>query len=182
MKRLIQTITTVAVLSIATLAFAGAHQRGAGHGMGPAGHPGPGMMAALNLTTEQQQQVTDIRQKYEADLTAKRQAMADARLKVREAAQATPFNEEAIRAAHKALSAAQEEMAVTRAKMMNEIRGVLTAEQATKWDELKANRAGRPCGGMGGGMMGKTGCAGMGAGASPCPMMAPAADDANDEI
>lgn len=179
MKRLTQMITVAAVLSIATIAFAGPQGRGAGPGMGAgmgvAGHPcqGGGPMAALNLTDEQNQQVTNIRQKYDADLTAKRHAMIDARLKVREAAQANPLNEEAIRTAHKILSAVQEEMAVTRAKMMNEIRGVLTAEQAAKWDEMKANRAGRPCGGMGGGM---------GMGASPCPMMAPAATDANDEI
>ncbi len=132
-------------------ALAGNFGRGHGQGFGHGGHgPGPGhgghgskgfgMLRALDLTADQRTQVREI-------FAGHREAMRDngdrimaAKTALIEATHLAPLDEQAVRDAHRELSAAKEDQAVLRARILADIRGILTPEQQARLTQLKDER------------------------------------------
>jgi Spy/CpxP family protein refolding chaperone len=124
--------------------------------MGPAGMLGP-MIAQLDLTAEQRNEIRNICQQSRADANEVVKAVDDARAELHEAA-LSGANEEQIRAAAAKLGTALGNQAVLRAQTVAAVKAVLTPEQLQKWEELKAtvpHSRQRPAGpGFGGGPRG----------------------------
>ena len=129
-------VTAAAVLLPAAL-FAGLNRSASP----PAG---PGALARrivqrLDLTPQQVGQIRAILASHKAELTAELARVKDARTQQFEAIHAEAFDEAAIRAAGRAVGQAETELAVTRGKIVSEIRPVLTAEQQAKAKEMLAD-------------------------------------------
>jgi protein CpxP len=141
----VRSFTTAAALS-AVLAGGVAFAQGGGRGPGgPGGRgfggPGAGLpLRGLNLTEAQQQQVQAVRQQYREQtrtVAEKLRAAFDAQ---RQAVEAVPADESAIRATTQSLAEAQTEMALQQARVNAEIYGLLTPEQQTQLKKLQAER------------------------------------------
>lgn len=153
-----KTLATVAagVLMVGTLGLATSFAQPRGpmgprrmgpEGMGPGGR---GRVAAgammrmglplgqLGLTEAQRDQVRTILQSHRDEARAAQEKLRAARQALRAAETANEVDEGAIRTAHKALSELQEDAAVQRARVRNEVWKVLTPEQKTRANELKA--------------------------------------------
>lgn len=136
MKRNIKLAMALAVSMIFALsvtAYAGKHGKGGPHGKG-------GMMGfpfLQSLSEDQKPKVAEIFAKYKDEMDQRRDASAAAMEKVADAVHADTFNEADIRQAFKEASAAKEEMVVLRAKILSEIKPLLTPEQIAKMKERK---------------------------------------------
>ena len=108
---------------------------------GDFGRDGGGLpLRALNLTDAQRQQIqTLVQQSHEQnrDLASR---LRQAREAQRTAAEAIPFDEQAIRSTTQALVEAESEAAVARAKVRTGIFALLTLEQQAQAAKLKAER------------------------------------------
>jgi len=145
----------LAVLFLGGVLFAGPrgprrHGRpGPGHRAGPGadrggwqgGHGRPMMLGRilqkLDLTGEQTNQIKAIREANKEQMKNARKAVAEATKALRETA-FQDTNEATIRAAAAALGNALGDKALLKAKTMASIKKVLTAEQITKFNELRA--------------------------------------------
>jgi Spy/CpxP family protein refolding chaperone len=110
---------------------------------GPGAHFGQGLLRALlnlDLTDAQKHEAALILSKYRDDGQARRDALRTAVEELRGTAEADPFDEEAIRAAFKGVSGAGEEMAVHGAKLVAELKSILTPEQKESLEEYRAAR------------------------------------------
>jgi Spy/CpxP family protein refolding chaperone len=94
----------------------------------------------LKLSDEQQAQVLNIINKYENEKERFRGSMVKARKDIAAALKEATFNEDNARKAFREASALREEMFVLRAKMMSELKAVLTPEQLQLLQERKAQR------------------------------------------
>ncbi len=103
-----------------------------GKGFGPMG-----MLKGLNLTSEQQTQVDGIMDQHKDQIQAMDEKINASRKALHEAIHNDVFDEQKIREASKSLAANKEEMDVLRARMLSEIRTVLTPEQAAQLKEMK---------------------------------------------
>ena len=101
---------------------------------------GPRAFAELNLSETQRDQIRDVRQRHDADLTQARDRMRKAREAHHAAVEALPVDEARIRATSQALAEAQTEMSVLRARVHGEVWALLTPEQQTKAQELRQQR------------------------------------------
>lgn len=143
-------------LMVGTLGLATAFAQPRGpmgpRGMGPDGM-GPGMrgraahgamqrmglpLGQLGLTEAQRDQVRTILESHRDEARAMGEKLRAARQALRAAETADKLDEGAIRTAHKALSDLGEDAAVQRARVRAEVWNVLTAEQKTRANELKA--------------------------------------------
>ena len=129
MKRLLFATVTMALISGTAYAMPG-------HGMPGMGDPGAhfsqGLLRALlnlDLTEAQKHEAALILSKYRDEGQERRDALRTAMEELRGIAEADPFDEEAIRAAFKGVAGAGEEMAVHGAKLVAELKGILTPEQ-----------------------------------------------------
>lgn len=107
-----------------------------GHGPG-AGPHGAGLhfqLSRLDLTDEQKAQVHTIFDAHRANLDNLRDRMQQARRDLHAAVHADTLDATAIRDAAALLGRAEGDIAVERAGMLQEMKGVLTAEQ---WTELR---------------------------------------------
>ena len=124
-----------------------------GPGMGgPGAHFGQGLLRALlnlDLTAAQKHEAALILSKYRDDGQARRDALRTAVEELRGTAEADPFDEEAIRAAFKGVSGAGEEMAVHGAKLVAELKGILTPKQKESLEEHRTARHEKRKGRMG---------------------------------
>lgn len=110
---------------------------------GPGGPLGEGflrVLLGLDLTDGQKQEAALILSKHREEGRERREALHQAMDRLRAAAEADPFDEEAVRAACKGVAAAGEEMAVHGAALAAELRGVLTPEQRASLEAHKASR------------------------------------------
>jgi Spy/CpxP family protein refolding chaperone len=89
----------------------------------------------LNLTADQESAIKGIRENYRPQLDTLHNDIRTARQEMRSAMSAQPFDEAQLRAAYQKMSPLHENMIVTRAKMKNEIRALLTADQKKAFDE-----------------------------------------------
>ena len=91
----------------------------------------------LKLTEVQQTEMTNIIDRYRAAGEPLRWNEIDARRNLRAIMQADPFDEDAARKAFRQVSALREDRFVLKAKMMGELKALLTAEQRELLKEKK---------------------------------------------
>ncbi len=94
----------------------------------------------LKLSDAQQESITNIINQFQNRRETLRNSMVDARKNLRVVLQTEQFNEEDARKAYREASTVREDMFVLRAKMMAELRAVLTPEQLELLKERKAKR------------------------------------------
>ena len=115
-----------------------------GHGFGRRGPGGPmgdfGVLRGLDLTEDQRAQVRQIMQGHRDEFRAVEQRLQAAHRAQQEAVEATPFDENAVRARAADVAAIQADAVVLRAKVHSDVFAVLTPEQQAKAAELKAQR------------------------------------------
>jgi protein CpxP len=112
-----------------------------GHG----GHRGGGfaglkMLMQLDLTDSQKTQIRDMLPAYRAEQEVRRDALRDKRQKMRDLIEAERFDEEAVRQAFRATAPLMEDMAVSRAQFMHDLKAVLTPEQVDRFKAKHMNR------------------------------------------
>jgi Spy/CpxP family protein refolding chaperone len=110
-----------------------------GHGFGP-GLAGLKIFLELKPSESQQVEMMNIFTKYRNEEKSLRESMVEARKNISTALDAEKFNEEQAREAFRKSSAVREELFVLRARMMSELKAVLTAEQAELLKDRKARR------------------------------------------
>jgi len=138
MKRLLFATVTMALISGTAYAMPGHGMPGMG---GPGAHFGQDLLRALldlDLTDAQKHEAALILSKYRDEGRERRAALRAAMEELRGTTEAGPFDEEAVRAAFKGVAAAGEEMAVHGAKLVAELKGILTAEQKESLEEHRA--------------------------------------------
>ena len=94
----------------------------------------------LKLSDSQQAEMMNIVNKYRNERESLRNSIAETRKDLSTVLQAAQLNEEDARKAFRAASAIREEMFLLRAKMMAELKSVLTPEQLELWKERKTRR------------------------------------------
>ena len=97
-------------------------------------------LRALNLTEAQQEQIRMLRQQHREQTKTVATRLRTAMEAQRKAAQATVFDEQAIRATTQALVEAQTEMAVQQARLRHDIHNLLTPDQQAQAAKLQADR------------------------------------------
>lgn len=133
---------------VLTTIFAGtlaAEAASFGRDPGSAGIIGPGLfglktLLELNLSDSQKSQVLSIYGKYENDIKSAMNSLMEARKNLHTALQAPEFNEDGIRNAYDQVAQFGEELLVMGAKMMAELKTVLTPEQLQLLKKIKAQR------------------------------------------
>jgi Spy/CpxP family protein refolding chaperone len=100
------------------------------------------MTRKLNLSDSQAQQVQQIFDSRQAQMTAQFQALRSARQTLRQATLANPVNEGAIRGAAQALAQAEGDAAVLRAQVHAQILPLLSADQQQKFATLAEGHRG----------------------------------------
>jgi len=124
------------LLTVAAVAFSHGHRhqgppRDGGFRGGPGPRDGLGPLRDLNLTDDQKAQIKKINDSFEES----NKTLFD-QLRALHGSEPDPmsgtFDEAAVRAAAEARAKVQVELEVSRAKMMSQVAGVLTAEQKTQ--------------------------------------------------
>lgn len=133
----------VALLTCPLSATAGVH-RGI---MGPP-QKGPGLIGMkvfleLRLTTAQQEEMLNIVSRFERDGEALHDEARRARRKLASVMRAEKFDETALRQAYREVSSAREDEFVSKGRMMQELRGLLTTEQLESLERMKKERRGK---------------------------------------
>jgi len=135
------TIAVAVTLLGASLAFAGPHEGGKGFGHGRRGVFGKKLAQELNLTDEQKGQIRDI---MKASREENRAFFQQARATMRELHEARKADDTAkVDSLKPTVQTQRAQMQQIRAAGEAKIAAVLTPEQNTKWQELKAQRAAR---------------------------------------
>lgn len=117
----------------------GEADRPRGRGMGPMGpmrHFGLAL-GQLDLTDAQRDQVRTVLQNHRDQMQQLAKQAGAARLALRQATEAEPFDENAVRTASSGLGAVMADQAVLRAKVRAEVMQILTPEQRAKAAELR---------------------------------------------
>ncbi len=110
---------------------------------GPGMGQGPGferLMERLDLAPDQLEAIRAVRQSHREDLHSSFEQVQAAQRALRQQIHAETFDETAIREAAGALGLAEAEAAVQRARVSQEIRDILTAEQQEELRELLEER------------------------------------------
>jgi len=111
--------------------------------------PGPGfrggihggrIFETLQLTNEQKTTIDSLFAANRENARSLHQRLQEQRQLLRNAAQTQPFDEAAVRFQAQELAKLQAEMMVQRAAVMNQISGILTAEQKAKLQDLREQR------------------------------------------
>ena len=110
---------------------------------GRGGRGGALPLAAVNLTQAQQDLIRDIRERNREAARSLEQKLRPAQAAQRQAMDAIPANENAIRAATLALAEVQADIAIHQARTQNEIWNALTADQQAQVRKLQAERDAR---------------------------------------
>jgi Spy/CpxP family protein refolding chaperone len=124
--------------AVATTAgvFPGHHRRGTrGFRL-----PGLKTFIELNLSDSQKSQVLNILEKYQRERQDTLDSLLEARKHLSTVTHAEEFNEDDVRKAYRKVSSIEEEVFVSRAKMMAELRAGLNPEQIELLRELRAQR------------------------------------------
>ena len=112
------------------------------HGMG-SGFGGLSAFLNLKLTDAQQETMTNILNRYREQRESLRDRLMEMREKQMSIVHAETFDEDAARKAFREGSSVREDMFVLRAKMMAEMKAVLTPEQLETLKERKTERFGK---------------------------------------
>ena len=95
----------------------------------------------LKLSGAQQEEMMNIINKYQPKSEVLRSRMMESRRNLKAVLRAEPFNEGVARKAFREASATREDILVLRAKMMSEMKAVLTPEQKQLVEERRSQRA-----------------------------------------
>lgn len=124
-----------------------------GNGPGPFGGEASGMffqflerVVELKLSPEQQEKILKVLKTHRSEFQETFKKLADAHRKLNETIAQDNATEAAVREAHKATAAAQEDLAVLRAKVRREVMPLLTEEQKSKVKAWMEERGGAPFG------------------------------------
>jgi Spy/CpxP family protein refolding chaperone len=120
-----------------------------GHGKGDRGEQGQKLAAALNLTTDQQAKIKDLRQQFQQQHQTQIQEIENLHNQMRDLRKSGSSNKDQITQLRDQLKTKQEALATDRQKLQEQIRGVLTPEQAAKFDQMKSQFKGRGMHGKG---------------------------------
>ena len=101
------------------------------------------MFAELNITAGQQQKIAAILLAHREEMRTAMDGLVEAGTAMAEAVQAAEYDEQAVRAASRALAAKIEDAAVLRAKLGCEVRNVLTADQQAQLATLREKIGGK---------------------------------------
>lgn len=122
-------------------------------GHGPFGGEGGAMffqflerIVELKLTPEQQEKILTVLKSHRGDFQETLKKLSDAHRKLNETIAQDNATEAAVREAHKAAAAAQEDLAVLRAKLRREVMPLLTEDQKAKVKAWMEERGGGPFG------------------------------------
>jgi Spy/CpxP family protein refolding chaperone len=140
MKKLLMATVTMAFISGTAYAMPGHGMPGMG---GPGVHFGEGLLKALirlDLTDAQKHEAALILAKKRDEGKETREALRSAMEALRQATETDAFDEEAVRTAFKGVATAGEEMAVHVAKLVAELKGILTPDQKEALEGFKATR------------------------------------------
>src|SRR5688500_10276776 len=134
-----------AVMSVGGAALAQGPRAGGPGGPGRAGGAaGRGLsglpLAALDLTQAQQDLIRDIRQRHSEEVRSVETRARAAHDAQRQAIEAIPLNEAAIRSTTLALAEVQADLAVLQARVQNEVFAALTPEQQARVKQARAER------------------------------------------
>lgn len=147
MKVVTLVLSIVLVACVAVGSAVAGHQ-GGWHGKGGDGgfHGGRGftrLLDKLALNADQEREIASILASNREKIGEAVTGIAEARRGVKEAVTAEPYDENAVKQAVQRLSERQEQAALLAAKVLNEVRPVLTAEQKETVKTLSARHAGR---------------------------------------
>lgn len=107
-----------------------------GHGGRGRGH----LLSALGLSDEQREQIHNIFVYGRDSIRPLHQQLQEKRTALREAAATSPFDEGRIRSLAQELSGLQAELTIERARLANQLLGLLTSEQKARLEELRQQR------------------------------------------
>lgn len=96
------------------------------------GRRGGGELERLNLSSEQRQDIEDIRNQYQEETQGLRQEMREAKQQLQQLMSSNASDGD-LRSQHDRVTDLHQEMAQTRFEQMLEIRSVLTPEQREQW-------------------------------------------------
>ncbi len=116
--------------------LARAHQERPGHRFGM--HLGD-RLASLNVTAEQRTQIREIWRQNQPQIEPVARQVVTERRTLREVIRAPQVDEAAIRAQSAKVAAAEADLAVARARVAQQIRGVLTEDQIQKLKDWQAD-------------------------------------------
>jgi Spy/CpxP family protein refolding chaperone len=128
-KFLTLTLAIVIIFAGAVPAIAGAFDRMGHRDWGGPGIAGLKTFLELNLTDAQRSQLLNILDKYQTERKNVAHDSFKARRNLFKALHAEPFNETNVRAAFEQLSSVREDSFVLKARMLSEMKAVLTPDQ-----------------------------------------------------
>ena len=112
-------------------------------GFGPHGGMFKGLLPRLELTDSQRQEVANVLKQHRDEVQGLRSQMMEARQALFKAVTANPANEDAVREAAARAAEFEVQLAVNRARVFDEIRKLLTAEQQATLEKLTSEFASR---------------------------------------
>lgn len=124
---------------IAALAF-GHGMRSRGDGVGPYGPFPEQMMDRLGVSGEQKTQIQGVLGKFRPEAEPLVQLLVTERRTLRRLVQGGTADEKTIRSQAAKLGPLESDLAVLRARASKEVRSLLTAEQAARLDEFRAQQ------------------------------------------
>lgn len=140
-------LALVLMLGVLTIAFAQTEKAGKFPGEGHHGRPAgglpiggglhPGMLAELNLTDQQQEQIKTIHEKARTDSEAYFEKMKSFQERLKAATENGGFNEEQVRQILTEKAEVMTEIEVIRLRADSAIFSLLTTEQKAKLEQLK---------------------------------------------
>ena len=141
-KKFAMVLTVVIGLALTSTANAQfGHGRMAGC-MGP-GFPGLKMVMHLDLSDTQRDEIRSIVKKYRTEGKEIREELASARENMAAITFADPLDEAAVRSQFQALAPQMEELAVLGARIISEVKTVLTPDQIALMNEMRSERMGK---------------------------------------
>ena len=140
--RNVLTVILAFFLVLALAYSAQARAFGPGFNNGRTGRALDGMqtLLALKLTDAQQERMSSIIASYQEQRKNLWTQMREARRNIREVLNATSFDEAKARDAYQSASVIREEMFISRAKMIAEMKSVLTPEQLNQLKERRTRK------------------------------------------
>lgn len=141
-----KSLTAVLVVLTLTLFLSSAFKADAFIGQGNTGQNYPNLnfsvlkaLFQLNLTTEQKKDIAAILKGYQDEVKNAVDDVVASRKNLFETIHGDTYNESAVRDASKGVASAEEELAVLRAKIVSDIKTVLTAEQLSTLENIKTD-------------------------------------------
>jgi Spy/CpxP family protein refolding chaperone len=139
----------VALIVLGSLAFVSTDAMARGHRDGRMGGDGPGMgfglirmLDRMDLSADQERQVASVLKAHRDEIAQEAAAAAEAGSALKKAMHAPSFSEESVKEAARTMAAQHERMILLRARIMNEVRAILTPDQNERIQRFAEKRSG----------------------------------------